>query len=138
MRPHKRATHRKIFRSLIHEAIKYPLVYLPRSSSTKATAEPPSHSLLSYIPLTFFKHYGHCRAGEPLSHIYLVLKALKPLASRRATLLYISFVLRTLKPLPSRRATLLYIYFVLKALKPLASRRAAEPLSYISTTFLML
>ena len=111
MRPHKRATHRKIFRSLIHEAIKYPLVYLPRSSSTKATAEPPSHSLLSYIPPTFFKHYGHCRAGEPLSHIYLVLKALKPLASRRATLLY--------------------IYFVLKALKPLPSRRAAEPLSYI-------
>ena len=40
---HKRATHRMILGSLIREAITYPLVYLPRSSSTKATAEPLSN-----------------------------------------------------------------------------------------------
>ena len=67
--------HRMIFRSWIHEAITHLLVYLRRSSSTKATAEPPSHSLIYIYHLTtFFKHYGHCRAGEPPSQslIYLL------------------------------------------------------------------
>ena len=35
------------------ETPSYPLIYLPRSSSTKTTAEPPSHS---YIFTTYLRH----------------------------------------------------------------------------------
>ena len=119
-------------------------MYLPRSSNTTATAEPASrratllyiyHVLqalrslpsrratepLSYVSTTFFKYYGHCRAGEPPSHS---LKYLLRSSSTEATA----------EP-ASHRATLLCSYRVLQVLRPLPSRWAAEPLSYLSTSF---
>ena len=114
MRSHKRATHLINFRSLIHEAKRY---------ATHRT-----------IFISFILEATQARYTS--NDIIFVLqskrrkKALKPLPSRRATLLYIYLVLRALKPLPSRRASLLYIYHVLQALRPLSSRRATLILLY--------